>query len=71
MSHSTDRVIAANRFGLGARPTELAQIGNDASLPDWAREAQCDRFIALGDDIGLLVVSDRAVTCIARGSMSD
>ena len=30
MSHSTDRVIAANRFGFGARPTELAQIGNDA-----------------------------------------
>ena len=31
MSHSTERVIAANRFGFGARPTELAQIGNSVA----------------------------------------
>lgn len=30
MSLSTERVIAANRFGLGARPMELEHIGNDA-----------------------------------------
>jgi hypothetical protein len=48
-----------------------AQIGTDAPPPDWAGEVHCDRYIALGDDVGLLVVDKRAVTCIARGSMSD
>jgi hypothetical protein len=47
------------------------QIRAEATPPDWAGEVHCDRYIALGDDIGLLVVDRRAVTCIARGSMSD
>jgi hypothetical protein len=55
-----------------ARLQQLAeQIGVDAPAPDWAGEARCDRYIALGDDIGLLIVNTRAVTCIARGSISD
>jgi hypothetical protein len=46
-------------------------MGTEAPLPDWAGEVHCDRYIALGDDIGLLVVKTRAVTCIAHGSISD
>lgn len=47
------------------------QLGVDAPPPDWAGEVHCNRYIALGDDIGLLVVGKRAVTCIVRGSISD
>jgi hypothetical protein len=47
------------------------QFGADAPPPDWSGEVHCDRYIALGDDIGLLVVDQRAVTCLARGSISE
>ena len=47
------------------------QFGVRAPVPGWAGEVHCDRYIALGDDVGLLVVNRRAVTCIARGSISD
>jgi hypothetical protein len=47
------------------------RIGVEAPPPQWAGDVRCDRYIALGDDIGLVVVNKRAVTCIARGSISD
>jgi hypothetical protein len=47
------------------------QLGVETRPPEWAGEVHCDRYIALGEDVGLLVVGKRAVTCIARGSISD
>jgi hypothetical protein len=35
------------------------QLGADAPPPDWAGKARCDRYIALGDDVGLLIVDQR------------
>lgn len=47
------------------------QLGADAPPPARPGEVRCDRYVALGDDIGLLIVDQRAVTCLARGSISD
>ena len=45
-----------------------AAVGAQAPRPQWAGpEVQGERWIALGDDVGLIVRRNAAVTCLVRG----
>jgi hypothetical protein len=48
-----------------------AQAGTVGPAPPWAGDVGADQWIALTDDIGLVVHRGRAVTCLVRGGMSD
>ncbi len=58
MSITAQTVIAVNRFGLGARPGELARVGSDAH--DWLR-AQIDRPADLPAQIRVLTPSSEVL----------
>jgi hypothetical protein len=49
-----------------------SQTGAFADPPAWAGELAAGRYVALGNDVGLVVVrGELAVTCLARGIIGD
>jgi hypothetical protein len=49
-----------------------SQAGAFADPPEWAGELAAERYVALGDAAGLVVIrGELAVTCLARGIIGD
>jgi hypothetical protein len=60
------------RAALGRLRRLAGQTGAFAEPPVWAGELVVVRYVALGDDAGLVVVrGELAVTCLARGVIGD
>lgn len=47
------------------------QFGEVTAAPGWAGTLDADRYVAVSDDIGLIVRDDWAVTCVVHGGIGD